>query len=243
MEDKKFNCKVESLPVMGSFLLLSFSNDKQQFIAYSPVFDDPFEAGFKAKVQLCSEMISTENVVKLQKSITVQLSDRLGDLRPLLNPIEGYIKLAGKRIDILPSDFGLKQARDGISNKSPEVTLTALKSIVANLTRNKAVLETVGYKEETVTLLNAIAADVTQLNEQQNVLKNKRSRDQVDVIKEHNALWDIMNKIFSAGRAIYRGVDDVKLREYTFSHVKKRVEGTTPTSEEKPEEKEEKKEE
>jgi len=38
-----------------------------------------------------------------------------------------------------------------------------------------------------------------------------------------NELWDMTSKVINAARAIYRGVDEVKLRDYTVSHLVKRV--------------------
>ena len=46
----------------------------------------------------------------------------------------------------------------------------------------------------------------------------------------------MMNILFNAGRAIFRGVDEVKLREYTYSQVKKRVQSTTPNTDDKTDE-------
>ena len=236
MEEKKFNCKVENLPVIGSFLLLSFANDKPKFIAYSPVFNDPFEADFKAKQLLCAEMVTADNVVKLQKATTAQLTKKLSDMRLVLNPLEGYLKLASADLDIQPTDFGLKQAREAISNKNPELAVAAVKSMVASLTRNKTALEAVGFKATTIAELTTFIGEITALNEQQNTLKNKRSRTADEIIKEYNQLWDMMNILFNAGRAIFRGVDDVKLREYTYSQVKKRVQSTTPNTDDKTDE-------
>jgi hypothetical protein len=235
MEEKKFNCKTENLPVIGSFLLLSFASDKPRFIAYSPVFNDPFEADFKAKQLVCAEMVMANEVVKLQKATTQKIETKLRDLRVLLNPLEGYIKMA-KGLDIQASDFGLKQAREGISGKNPEVTISGLKSLTVSLNRNKAALEAVGYKATVVDEITAFMTEITELNEQQNVLKNKRSRTLDEIIKESNALWEVMYTVMNAARAIFRGVDEVKLREYTFSTIKKRVQATTPTTDEKPEE-------
>lgn len=238
MEEKKFNCKIESLSVIGGFLLVSFVNDKQKFIDYSPVFNDPFEANFRTKQILCAEMVTAEEVVKLQKSTTIQLGKKMTDLRLVLNPLEGYIKLAGAKLDIQVADFGVKQVRDAISAKMPEPALSGLKLLVANLNRNKAALETVGYKAATVDELGVYISEITALNEKQNELKNKRSRTSDEIIKENNALWDIMAVVFNGGRAIFRGVDEVKLREYTFAHVKKRVQSASPGNDEKEEEKE-----
>lgn len=235
MEQKKFNCKNESLPVIGSFLLLSFVEDKQQFISFSPVFNTPFEDNLRAKIAFCSEMVVAEDLVKQQKEITKKIEKTLTDLRVKLNPIEGYIKLA-VGLDVSVNDFGLKKVREGINDKKPEDALSGLKTLAANLARNKTVLETVGYKTVLIDDITAATAVITSLNEQQNEFKNKRSRTADEVLKEYNLLFDMMSIVFNAGKAIFKGVDDVKLREYTFSIVKKRVDATIRSTDEKPDE-------
>ncbi|MFZ4583437.1 MAG: hypothetical protein ACOYM7_12370, partial [Paludibacter sp.] len=197
MEEKKFSCKTENLPVIGSFLLLSFASDKPRFIAYSPVFNDPFEADFKAKQLVCAGMLTANEVVKLQKEVTVNIEKKLRELRVLLNPLEGYIKMA-KGLDIQASDFGLKQVREGISGKNPELAISGLKSLATSLTRNKTALEAVGYKAASINEITAFITEITDLNEQQNVLKNKRSRTLDEIIKESNALWETMNTVLNA---------------------------------------------
>ena len=47
----------------------------------------------------------------------------------------------------------------------------------------------------------------------------------------------MMNILFNAGRAIFRGIEEVKLREHTYSFVKKRVQSTSINTDDKTDEK------
>lgn len=223
MEEKKFNCKMEDVPVITGFVLKSMENDKVDFLAYSPVFADPFMDNVQSKQAVCMELVKPKDVVKQQKVITQQIAEKLNELRVSLNPVEGYLKLAANTLDIQVADFGLRDLRTDISKSNVEGVISESQSLIASLKRNEATLQTKGLKLEMVVALTALVAEITSLNQQQNNLKNKRSRVASDNIKDFNDLWDILGTILDAGRAMYRGSDDVKLREYTLSNLLKRV--------------------
>jgi hypothetical protein len=223
MEEKKFNCKMEAVPVVTGFALQSMENDKVDFMAYSPVFADPFMADIQSKQTLCMDLIKSSDVVRQQKAITKQISQKLGEFRVSLNPVEGYLKLAGKTLDIEVADFGLNNLRTAISKGDVEGFISDAKSLFLHLNRNEAALQAKGMRPETVATLTIQESEIRQLNLQQNDLKNRRTRVANDNIKDFNDLWDMLGTILNAGRAMYRGVDDAKLKEYTLANLLKRV--------------------
>ena len=223
MEEKKFNCKMEDVPVITGFALTSMENDKVDFLAFSPMFADPFMDNVRSKRIVCIELVKSKDVVKQQKAITQQISVKLNELRVSLHPVEGYLKLAGDSLDIQLADFGLNDLRNDISKENVEGVISESQSFVTNLKRNEAVLQTKGLKTEMITDITDLVAEIALLNQQQNNLKNKRSRVASDNLKDFNELWDMLTSILNAGRAMYRGVDNVKLKEYTLSNLLKRV--------------------
>ena len=100
MDEKKFNCKMEDVPVITGFALTSMENDKVDFLAFSPMFADPFMDNVRSKRIVCIELVKSKDVVKQQKAITQQISVKLNELRVSLHPVEGYLKLAGDSLDI-----------------------------------------------------------------------------------------------------------------------------------------------
>lgn len=59
-------------------------------------------------------------MVRQQKAITKQISQKLEKFRVSLNLVEGYLKLAGKTLDIQMADFGLNNLRTAISKGNVE---------------------------------------------------------------------------------------------------------------------------
>ncbi|MBP1639723.1 MAG: hypothetical protein H6Q17_1306 [Bacteroidetes bacterium] len=232
MEEKRFNCKMEDVPVVAGFVFESFEKDKADFVKYSPIFADPFLANGQAKQTECYGMIKSGDVLKQQKAVKDQIDARLGDLRVSLNQVEGYLKLAAGTLDI--NDFGLKTIRAAISNDNVEKTIVEGRSLIANLKRNEAALKAKGMSDDHLSTLTTVVNTIDELNTGHNTKKNERSRASGNSIKTFNELWDLTGTILDAARAMYRGVDEVKLKEYTLASLLKRVHNSQTPATDKP---------
>ena len=223
MENKKFNCKMEDLPVISGFAIQSLETDKVDFIEYSPVYDGDFITDARSKQKECSELVKQEDVLKRQKKVTQEINLNLKGLRNNVNKIEGYLLLAANKLDISVADFSLADLRLNISKKNVEGVCSDIQSLIVKLKRNEAVLSDKGMKTALLDDLAAQSEKLDKLNLNQNDFKNKRSRTASDNIKIFNELWDILSMILDGGRSLYRTSDKVKYKEYTLSQLKKRV--------------------
>ena len=223
MENKKFNCKMEDLPVMAGFAIQSLETDKVDFLDFSPVYGDDFIPNAKAKQKECSELVKQEDVLKLQKKVTQEINTMLKGMRNDINKIEGYLLLTANQLDIAVLDFGLAGLRINISKKNVEGVCSDIQSLVVKLKRNEAVLSDKGMKTALLDDIVAQSEKLDKLNLSQNDFKNKRSRTASDNIKIFNELWDMLNTILDGGRSLYKANDKVKYKEYTLSQLKKRV--------------------
>ncbi len=223
MEKKKFNCKMQDIPVIAGFLLSSMERDKADFISFSPMYADPFMANLRDKQNECYEIVKAADVLKHQKVVKTQIDQNLTLLRVLLNKNEGYLKLAEKELDIKLDDFGIKAIRSAMTRSDLEKIISEGRSLVVNLKRNATILNAKGLKEAGIDEVATAITELNTLNEKHNTLKNDRSRAAGDNYAMLNETWDLLNMITSAGRALYRGSDAIKLKEYTMSNLQKRV--------------------
>ncbi len=223
MDKKKFNCKMEDIPVITGFVLASMERDKEDFVAYSPRFVDPFMTNMRAKQAECYEIVKSTDVLKHQKAVKVQIDDSLVKLRINLNQIEGYLKLSEDKLDIKLYDFGLKIIRTAIGKGDVEKIIAVGRTLISNVKRNEPELQTNGLKPEAIVVLENLINEIDNLNEKHNSKKDERSRAADGSNAVLNNLWDALNSIIDAGRAMYRGVDNIKLKEYTITHLLKRV--------------------
>lgn len=223
MESKKFNCKMQDIPVIAGFLLASMERDKADFISYSPMFADPFMADTRIKQAECYEIVKAADVLKLQKVVKTQIETAGTQLRVQLNKCEGYLKMAESQLDIKVDDFGLKSIRNALSKSDMEKTISEGRTLVTNLKRNAAALSEKGLKQAGIDEMATLITEIDTLNERHNALKNDRSRAAGDNYAMLNDMWDTIGTIVAAGRAMYKGVDAIKLREYTMTNLQGRV--------------------
>jgi hypothetical protein len=223
MIKKKFNFRLEDLPVLTAFVLTSFEKDKADFKGFSPVFNEEFITNLQVKQKLCQDLVMPAEVLKQLKAITTSLQEKCNGLRQDLNLAEGYIRLAGAGYDVQAGDAGIKEIRSAISRGNVEGILSKAKTLQNGLKRNETILKAKGMKKELTEKIADEIAGISELNSQQNELKNKRSRVADENAVLFGELWDMLSSILDVGKALYRGNNDIKLREYTVAQLKKRV--------------------
>ncbi|MGC9151983.1 MAG: hypothetical protein ACP5F6_09550 [Microbacter sp.] len=223
MNSKKFWLKTEMVPVVAGFMLNSLRGDLEDFSSYSSVFSEEFINGVDAQKALCNELIQSRSLAGQLKLITGQLNDKTQELRRKLNFIEGYLILTDKELDMNVSDMGVKALRKQINRNNIAGIIMDVSTLSANLTRNINVLQTKGMSPQVTTELTTLATEINRLNDAQRLKESERSRIADANIKEFQKLWDMMLIISKAAKAIYRGVNAVKLKDYTISTLAGKV--------------------
>lgn len=222
---------MQDIPVIAGFVLASMERDKADFTNYSSTFADPFMANVRTKQTECYEIVKAADVLKLQKVVKSQIETAMAQLRLLLNKNEGYLKLAEKELDIQLDDFGIKATRSCLAKSDLEKTIAEGRTFVINLKRNAAALSAVGLKQAGIDEVTALITDIDTLNQKHNTLKNERSRAVGDTYTVLNEMWEIIKTITSTGRAMYKGLDPIRLKEYTLTNLQKRVYNTSSSEE------------
>jgi hypothetical protein len=220
---KKFRCKVEELPVIGGFLLSSLKKDIDDFSNFSLTFDPNFVSMLEEKVRVCNNLISSSTLTEELKLVTIQLSDKSKSLRVKLNKIEGLIKLAGNDLDVTVDDTGLKSVRNSISKGNTESLILNTKNFIAVIKRNVNALLAKGLRPELIDDIEKTIDEIGALNIKQNDIVSNRNRLTKQNIEVFNDLWETLKTVFNAAKAIYRGVDDTKLKDYTLTQLLKRI--------------------
>lgn len=233
MNSKNFNCNYEDLPVVTGFILTSFENDKLDFLAYSPLFADPFLSNARAKHTECTTIVKASDILKYQKAAKGKLDQLANEIRLYLNEIEGYLKLAKSSLNISVDDFGLSTIREAIASSSREKIASGGQSLLVHLRNNATALSAVGFSNQKLENFETMLNNLSSLNNEHNDKKNERIRTADTNIDKFNALWDVTTTIVDAARAIYKGKNEVKLREYTISNVMKRIHNSSSSSDKK----------
>jgi hypothetical protein len=223
---KKFQCKIEDLPVMGEFLLNSVKEDLNDFINFSSVFTPDYLTSVETKINSCKELISSSVVAKELKAVTGQLYEKSKGLRVKLNALEGYLKLGNGELDVSVESMGLKNVRNDISRSNIESLMFNIHNLLAAVKRNQSVLEAKGLKQELIDGIESQTSEINVLNTRQNSLISNRNRLTKQNIEQFNDLWDSLQPILKTAQAIYRGVDSTKLKDYTVAQLMRRINAT-----------------
>ena len=123
---RSFNCKNEELPVISGFVATSFERDQTSFSGYSPVFDAIYVEGFKAKITVVEELVNPTSETLALKLINEHSYSILDGLIGSINHLEGYISLAGKKVPISPTDFGLTMLRKSARSRDVEIPISRI---------------------------------------------------------------------------------------------------------------------
>ncbi|MDR2040997.1 MAG: hypothetical protein LBP98_01610 [Tannerella sp.] len=218
-----FQCSISDLPVIGEFLLESLGRDINDFSAYSPLFTTSYRDGVRAKILACRGLTRAWTLIKELKTVTGKLYADMNALRVRLNPVEGYLKLAAASLDVAVADAGLKEVRKSISNGNAETLVPAVAEFLATLRRNLSALQAVGLQANQLDAIEQHTLAIDALNVRQNKLESERNRVTEQDVDAYNDLWLALQPILKTGKALYRGTDKAKLKDYTFVQLEKRL--------------------
>jgi len=234
-QSRDYNCKDEELPVICRFAAFSLKRDLAEFTAFSPKFNEAYAAGFETKIAAVSEVVEPKSETLELKTITGRLYGTLDGLIDPINRLSGYIALAKASLTISSADFGLTQLRKSINTRDAEGAMKNLHTVNANITKFNVILSAQGLTEELSNLFVTAAASIaTDKQRQYEIVSNRKTIVQNNLAL-FNALFDQLSEICTVGKVLYKTTNAVKLQEYTFNDLKKRVRRTTNPDGENPE--------
>jgi hypothetical protein len=220
---KLFHGRIEVLPVIGQFVVESYSRDVADFSAYSPVFTVGLVAEIEKQIELCRNATRSWIFIKELKTVSVALYATIGSVRVKMNALEGYVHLAGSTLDLTYADFGIVEVRRAVSRKNAETVPEAIRQLLINVKRNFTALQAVGMQQTLYAEIEKLAMEIDRLNARQNVVESERNLQTEADLHLFNDLWLAIAPIFETGKALYRGVDEARLKDYTFAQLEKRL--------------------
>ena len=218
---KKFTVKMEEMPIIAGFVLSSVTRDLEDFKEYSDIFTPEYLTDFETKRKACTELIMTDSINVALKATTAKLRDQLKELSIFLVRIEGYINMANKGTS--GERFGIKKLRQQLYKGNVEGTILNGRIFVTNLDENKTFLMEKGLRQELIENLKTLINTIENLNFEQNDLLSRRAQNCLSNIEAFNSLWFVLQPVLHAGKAIYKANNEAKLKDYTLSQLRKRM--------------------
>jgi len=213
----------EELPEVGGFVKESLSRDLDSFNSFSGIYNADYLLGFQGSITNAMNVIGNYDKKKLLKNLTTRLYNRIKNSRNLIGKIEFFVKRANGQLDIQYIDFGFKALRANISSKNVEGITVHMQALLNNVVRNHDVLLGAGYKTALSDSLETLLTTIRSENQQQNILIGEKEAQTIERNKLLSNLWMYISEVCEAGKLIFRDSEPEKLKDYTYSELKKRV--------------------
>jgi hypothetical protein len=220
---KDFKCNNEELPVIGGFVSFNVKKDLPDFTAFSPKFNDSYVMDFDANIKKCSELVSSKEETAKLKVITSRMYSTMDSLSGLVNNLVIYIKMAKTDIPISVADFGIPLLRKAIHKRDAEATLQNLYLMNNGIQQYKSALTQQGLSETTINLFASAIVSIHDDNQKQYEILNTRKELVQNNMELFNGLYAQIIEICNVGKAIYKGKDEKKVKDYTFAELIKQV--------------------
>ncbi len=225
MNKVSFNFKAEELEHIGEFVRTSFINDQQDFVDFSPRYDNTFLDDFDQKMRMLKECTSPVILTKKLAKTTTSLYNTLDNVADFLGDLGRYIEMAGSIIPLSIKDLDIPVLRKKCRNRDAEGVVKGLNTVKQLITPHLSALENEGFTSEKQTQIDTFISDINSDNKQQNELLNQRSYLVDSNITLLNDFWKMVQDLLKSGKVIYKK-NPVKKKEYTKSDILKRLRHT-----------------
>jgi hypothetical protein len=229
-----YNCKDEELVPISRFVLFSLKRDQVDFFSYSANFKPEYVTALEAKITEVSDLMEPASELLARKLITDRLYTTMTGLITPINRLSGYVTLAQKTLGVTPADFGITGLRKSITNGDAEGVAKNLHLIISNITTYKVMLMQQGLTEDLMNELSASATSIAADKQQQYEITISRKNIIQNNAALLNGLYEQMSEIMTIGKILYKNTDKVKLSEYTFADLLKKVRVVSKKDDTKP---------
>jgi len=233
--NRSFDCKNEELPVVCRFGAMSLARDLNDFTTYSPMFDEPYLAAFKTRIEIVQELVQPKSETVELKVITERIYQTLDDLISPVNYLEGYLKLAGNQVQISSADFGLVQLRKSTRARDLEGVVKQLHTVEGNIKKYKKELMAKGLTEVLIARFTDAVKLLTEDKDKSYSLVSNRAAIVQNNMGLLSDLKDQLTEICRIGKILYKQTDQAKLKDYTFTQMMNQIRRNAKAGEVKPE--------
>lgn len=230
---KLFDCRIEEMPTLSKFIYDALQRDLGEIEAEYPDFNDAYLSNFDDKRTVVIDLVNPVHFTNALKIITARMGETGKAMRPYLDKLEGYVKLADKpgstpELTVTLKDFGISPVREAISDGDVEELDLAFRTMKKNITDNYEALSAKGYDDSKRDELYALADAVNNDNAAQNLEVDKRDAKVEENLSPLNELWKIMTEVCDFGKRVYKSTNPAKLDDYTMDSLINRVRNEDP---------------
>lgn len=226
MISRSYSCKDEELSAIGGLVANSLERDKVDFLAYAPLYDEAFIENFVARTAAIQELVDPQSELLLRVSITTRMHATMTGLLTPVDRLSDYVRKAGKTLPLTQADFGIPRLKDAIYGQDVEVVADALNTVVTNAVNHATLLKEKGLTDSQLQMLKDARASMMADRQQQQGMTTAHKALVQSNLGTLNDYYATLTDILATGKSLYQRTDKVKLADYTFAHLHKRVNQT-----------------
>ena len=224
MNSRIFNCKNEEVPVIGNYLLFALKRDLVDFSTSFPkIFTADYVVGFERKIADVNNLLNPQTETVELKNTTTRLYSTMDSLIEPVDIVAGYIKFTKGALPISVKDFGLTALKQKLHSRDSEGFLKNLQTVTTNLETYRSQLSEQGFDQSLIPRFSDALVSINADNLHQFEIVNKRKTVVENNLGLINDLYKTIMEVCNVGKAIYKGKNDLKVKDYTFNELKKSV--------------------
>jgi len=204
MAERKFTKSFDAALQQAYVFHAGFLTDKADFVAASPLFDDPFAANFLTDIQAADALptLDDDNAVQFQFAYDLEGLMKLG--REQYQKLLLYVKLAYPDDEAAMAAFKAEDYERDSKSTLRMINLMQNAYMIADSSAYKTDLIAVGFLQTDIDMLDSLADDIDSKNtEYQTFMNLAKRRSQVRIVA-FNKFWDSMVMLSDTSKIIYR---------------------------------------
>jgi len=216
---------------IGRILHDMFTRDKDDFVAFSTRYADPFADDFLKIIDEGAELPSVRAVIAEQKVVTKRLHLTMNTFRADFARIAALIGLAKEPLTIANGDFGIKSVREKIPGYKVAEFMASFNNLLKNVKANLAPLEAAGMPNNYVKELETRAKMVSDDDVLQRKIISRRAQLVQDNAIHIGLIHDTMRSVLESGKALYKTTNKAKVKDYMLTELRRKHKAAQTTAE------------
>ena len=219
-----YNLRKQDVPVIGRLLLEAFRRYKDDFIAFSPIFDGGFEAEMTAAIKAVRDRRRPVDVFDKQKKLTKDLYADMDSMQEQLRLLGEYVKMAEGDLQTLYRHYHIREARKALNAKNAEAVVEHCEQILDKVVNDDAVaLEVVGFDGAKLGVFEGLVVEINEKNMEQNNKMDERQEVKAQETALFDAMYGYISKVSNVGKAMYTYRDKQRFDDFSVLHLKGRI--------------------
>ncbi|RZK24856.1 MAG: hypothetical protein EOO43_07010 [Flavobacterium sp.] len=199
----------------ASFLMSSFSRDREELEVYFSEFTPAYEAEFGAQIKAVEKMESDVVMSLKQEEATKLLYGKADAMNKAMNVLSFYFMKAKVPTDVIT------KAKSHLMKRNVEGACKHIEGIVQVVQEEETKLVPFGMKVGYSVVLDGLNEELKVLNVKQNDLMNEGEGLTTVNAKEYKKLYEYIQNICRAGKILFD--DTYKEDEYTMRQLIRRM--------------------